>query len=558
MKNLHRFHIFLRATAILGILCAQEPATREVYILHTNNTNGALENCLCPGKSYGSLEKRVQYIRDWLKDHPNTLLVDAGDFLSASRKTLKDSIAFRAYEMIPYDAVGLGDQEFFRGVNFLEELVEESTLPFISTNLTRPQFSNLEREKVITKNGISFGILSVIDPGVFSFYPARVKEAVEVAAYTDVLKGRLTDLADRVDVVVVLSHMGVDADRELAAEYPQIDVIVGSHTQTVMTEPEMVGNTLIVQAGKDGYYVGQLKLTFDGSKTISVHEGSLVAMDIVLPNDPAVIDMIIEYNRLSGLKVGKRVERIVPVPPAYLVSSSQQCASCHEGQFDHWAVTGHARSLATLKHDHKEKSPDCLACHTTGFGRSDGYLNYNITGGLKNVNCTECHYTPAEHLSEPAVHTTLSITEEKCIRCHDQNNSPDFAFADFMGRSRHPVTEVEVAEVPVPLTNETVEKVEIETVAELTIEEEIAVIVESEDEEAATVVATLEQPEDEPDDAVALVYIVQPGESLWKIAKQQLGKGARWEEIYDLNRNMLKSPHLIRPGQELKIPAGGE
>jgi nucleoid-associated protein YgaU len=110
----------------------------------------------------------------------------------------------------------------------------------------------------------------------------------------------------------------------------------------------------------------------------------------------------------------------------------------------------------------------------------------------------------------------------------------------------------------VPLTNETVEKVEIETVAELTIEEEIAVIVESEDEEAATVVATLEQPEDEPDDAVALVYIVQPGESLWKIAKQQLGKGARWEEIYDLNRNMLKSPHLIRPGQELKIPAGGE
>ena len=87
---------------------------KEIYILHTNNTNGALENCLCPGKSYGSLEKRVPYISDWFEQHPNTILDDAGDFLSATGNTLKDSIAFRAYELMPYHAMGLGDQEFFR------------------------------------------------------------------------------------------------------------------------------------------------------------------------------------------------------------------------------------------------------------------------------------------------------------------------------------------------------------------------------------------------------------------------------------------------------------
>ena len=48
----------------------------DIYLLHTNNTNGALENCLCPGKSYGSLEKRIHYVRDWLKDYPNTIIVD--------------------------------------------------------------------------------------------------------------------------------------------------------------------------------------------------------------------------------------------------------------------------------------------------------------------------------------------------------------------------------------------------------------------------------------------------------------------------------------------------
>ncbi len=88
-------------------------AETEISILYTNNTNGALENCLCPDKAYGSLEKRVLYIREWFEDNPNSLLLDAGDFLSPTRNALKDSIAFRIYEMMAYDAIGLGDQEFF-------------------------------------------------------------------------------------------------------------------------------------------------------------------------------------------------------------------------------------------------------------------------------------------------------------------------------------------------------------------------------------------------------------------------------------------------------------
>jgi len=548
---------------LLAWLTVSAHAATEVYLLHTNNTNGALENCLCPGKSYGSLEKRVQYLRDWLKEHPNTLLVDAGDFLSASSKVLKDSIAFRAYEMMPYDAIGLGDQEFFRGVSFLTGLMEESELPFVATNLffysqifeKRLDLPSAQREIIVERNGIRFGILSLIDPAIFNFYPKRVREEVVVTDYEELLKDRIAEIKGRSDVVVLLSHLGIDGDRELVEKFSGIDIIVGSHTQSVMEEPEVVGETIIVQAGKDGYYVGQLKLSFDESNNITAHEGSLVPMDIVLPNDPAVIDMIIEYNRLSGLKVGKRVERIVPIPAAYVVTPSQQCASCHEKQFDHWAASGHAQSLATLKLDHKEKSPDCLACHTTGFGRSDGYLNYNITGGLKNVNCTECHYTPAEHLSQPAVYATLSITEENCVRCHNQANSPEFAFADFMARSRHPVTKVEVEDVPAPVAEEPIEEI-IEETAVIPTEEETDASGDSEDEEEAADVAPSVEPEGKGDDAVPRVHIVRPGESLWKIAKEQLGNSARWKEIYKLNRNALESPHLLRAGQKLKIPAG--
>jgi nucleoid-associated protein YgaU len=49
-------------------------------------------------------------------------------------------------------------------------------------------------------------------------------------------------------------------------------------------------------------------------------------------------------------------------------------------------------------------------------------------------------------------------------------------------------------------------------------------------------------------------HIVQEGESLWRIARQELGSGARWNEIYEANRDVLSSPEALRTGQKLRIP----
>ena len=47
---------------------------------------------------------------------------------------------------------------------------------------------------------------------------------------------------------------------------------------------------------------------------------------------------------------------------------------------------------------------------------------------------------------------------------------------------------------------------------------------------------------------------VVKGDSLWKIASKQLGNGSRWTEIYDLNKDTVKSPSVIFVGQILKMP----
>jgi nucleoid-associated protein YgaU len=52
----------------------------------------------------------------------------------------------------------------------------------------------------------------------------------------------------------------------------------------------------------------------------------------------------------------------------------------------------------------------------------------------------------------------------------------------------------------------------------------------------------------------ARTHLVKDGESLWKIAKQELGSGARWNEIYEANRDVLPSPEALHTGQKLRVP----
>jgi len=51
------------------------------------------------------------------------------------------------------------------------------------------------------------------------------------------------------------------------------------------------------------------------------------------------------------------------------------------------------------------------------------------------------------------------------------------------------------------------------------------------------------------------VYVVKAGDSLSKIAKEVLGDASRWPEIFEANKDKIKDPNLIHPGQELKMPS---
>lgn len=277
-------------------------AQKEIDILYTSNTNGALENCRCPNKALGSLEKRKHFIDQWYKNKPGTLFLDSGDFLSAKRNELKDSIAFKIYEMFPYDAIGIGDQEFYNGINFITNLIDNSKLPFISLNISVPKFNNVKEYILLNKKNINFGIISIIDPEIFKFYPKRIRENIEVSEFSPKLNKNINLIKNQVDILILLSHVGIEKDRELAKRYDEIDLIVGGHSQSFLEKPEKISNTIIVHSGKDGYNVGHLKLKLNKKNEIHKFNGKLIPMTLDMKSDSTVLTMIENYHLLNKKK----------------------------------------------------------------------------------------------------------------------------------------------------------------------------------------------------------------------------------------------------------------
>ena len=69
-------------------------------------------------------------------------------------------------------------------------------------------------------------------------------------------------------------------------------------------------------------------------------------------------------------------------------------------------------------------------------------------------------------------------------------------------------------------------------------------------------VAKVEEAIETPEPAAEPVFhTVVKGDTLWKISERTLGSGARYNEIFEANRPMLKDPDKIYPGQVLRIPA---
>ena len=282
----------------------------SLFILHTNNTNGALENCYCPDHPLGSIEKRSLYIQDFINANPRTVVLDAGDFFSMSKKLLKDSLVCEAYATIPYDGILLGDQELTRNANFLNTVLPKLESSIILSNLESPNLSFVRKYKVIKRGGLSVGVIGVLGGNAMKYYPKNIRESIILTDPASTVNEIVKRIRPRTDLIILLSHQGFEQDQVLAKSLKGVNVILGAHSQTVPKEPTIINDILISQAGSEGYYVGLIELKLSKYKKIEDHTVSTISMTQDMPDHPRVMELIKYFEDTTGLINRKKLQAL--------------------------------------------------------------------------------------------------------------------------------------------------------------------------------------------------------------------------------------------------------
>lgn len=254
--------------------------SQEINILFTNSSNGVIQNCYCPDTHLGGLEKRAFFVQEYKKQNPNVLLVDNGDNFVEYMSPGFDKVITATMKLLEYDVINLGDQDVAYAS---EEYLELEAL-------VRAQGEAIK----LRKGAVKYSILPLLHPGTTRFYPDFIFMEHGIEDYEEQIAAWLNKAYTIDSFKILLSHSGFEQDQELATAYPEIDLIVGGHSQTVVDTPLIVAGVPIVQAGGYAGYVGEIRFT-PTSSGYEISAYQLHALPPESPDHPGVLKLIDQH-----------------------------------------------------------------------------------------------------------------------------------------------------------------------------------------------------------------------------------------------------------------------
>jgi len=438
----------LRAIVAAVLLAGCEsPAERSVHpappgsltVLFAHDNQGVLSSCGCPSNPSGGFAKRQTIIDKYRRVRPDVVVVDAGDLLPERPNAMKVQYLAKALGRAKYDAVALGDQEFGMGLQQLRALVAEHKLPLICANVRDEAGSLVFPPHVIRQvGGRRVGIFAVIADVAYGSPPREWRKGLKVEPPLDAARREADELGG-CDMVIALSHQPLAATEELARSGLRIHVVVSGHDAAIFRKPVSVGGVMLVAAGPVGREMGALTFSMgpDGSPSMDLEMIGL--SERTVRDAPWVMDMYWEYVRKAKGEAPPDWV-LTPQPAAY--EPAEQCGKCHEPQYKQWLSTRHAHAFATIKRVGRQEDPECILCHTMGYGRQNGFFSMEETPGLGSVTCQACHPVTSQHGSpgekiDAKFNPRTFIDARLCLNCHGLIQSPDFDYYAYRPKIAH-------------------------------------------------------------------------------------------------------------------------
>ncbi|WP_288658282.1 bifunctional UDP-sugar hydrolase/5'-nucleotidase [uncultured Enterococcus sp.] len=240
----------------------------KIVLLHTNDLHSHLENW---PKIRRFIEQKKR--ENEKKENTTTITVDLGDFVDRWHPLSEATDGQANVELmnnVGYDAVTIGNNEGVGNAkDQLNHLYDQANFDILLDNLfdkhllQPPKWA--KKYKIIeTPQQTKIGLLALTAPFPLTYSP----NGWDIRNPYDILPESVEELRPKVDILVLMSHLGIQDDRQIAQELPSIDVILGSHTHHLLIDGQIVNGVQLAAAGKYGQYVGEVHLTVDEHKNI--------------------------------------------------------------------------------------------------------------------------------------------------------------------------------------------------------------------------------------------------------------------------------------------------
>ncbi|TPO11593.1 bifunctional metallophosphatase/5'-nucleotidase [Mesorhizobium sp. B1-1-5] len=320
--------ILALSASALGLSAGVSFADYTLNILHFNDWHSRIEGnnkyestCSADeetkGECIGGAGRLVTAIAEERKklEGQNLLLLNAGDSFQGSLfyTTYKGAVEEEFLNQIKPDAVTLGNHEFDDGETALVPYLDKAKFPIVSANVV-PNDKSGAKDKikpsiVLEIGGQKIGIVGAVTndtPELASPGPniAITDDVKSITAEVEKLK------AQGINKIIAVTHIGYRRERDVIAKIPGVDVVVGGHSHTLLSNtdpkaegpyPTMVDNpdgykVPVVQAASYSKYLGEFKVVFDDNGVVKEASGAPIYLDKSITPDPAVLARIKELG----------------------------------------------------------------------------------------------------------------------------------------------------------------------------------------------------------------------------------------------------------------------
>lgn len=317
-KYINLLPIWVTAAALLlfaaGFAASKAPDhDLKITILHTNDLHSHDESFSEHGRQIGGLPRIGHLVRSIRAHEPNTVVIDAGDIFQGTPlfKRYHGAVEIELLNKIGYDLYTIGNHEFDDGPENLSDQLQKAKFRILNCNMdcsAQPQLAKLIRPMQVSEfDGQKVAFIGAITPDLnqVALKTGGVRIKATGSEWMKPIEEQIaTAKKEGIKRIILVTHVGLELDKQLAEALPDLDAIVGGHSHTRLDHPIVVAHedgstTIIVQTGCYGRALGRLDLVFDSAGKINLDktQSRLINITDKIPADKdllAYVDTMVQ------------------------------------------------------------------------------------------------------------------------------------------------------------------------------------------------------------------------------------------------------------------------